>query len=202
MRAYLHRCVGRWFDSRKEVEGGRARFALRIPVLRVATAFTVLLAVLLGITPTAQAATTTIDFSAAGVGPFDQSFFKKQGVVFTDGTFVGFVQSDEALIGPIAGKVRGGFTTLSLSVAPAFQGTATYTLIAFRKGKEIARTSVTVTQDLGDPSTSPAGYFTISIGPLPKKADSFSLSNKFVRSSFPNNTLIEFGVSSITFSRH
>ncbi len=168
-----------------------------------ASAFAMLLAVFLVIAPAAQAtqAATTIDFSAVSQGPFNQSFFKTDGIVFTQGTFVGFVQGANALIGPVAGDVRGGFTSLSAQVAPAFQGTATYTLAAFKNGKQIAATSMTVTQDTGDPTTGPPGYFTISIGQLPKKADSFSLSNVFVRSSFPDVTHIEFGVSSITFSR-
>lgn len=184
-----------------------ARPVLSAPPVRAASAFVMLLAVFLVIAPAGRAAATpaaraatTIDFSTVSQGPFDQSFFKAEGIVFTEGTFVGFVQGHNALIGPVAGDMRGGFTSLSAQVAPAEQGTATYTLAAFKKGKQIAATSMTVTQDTGDPATGPPGYFTISIGPLPNQADSFSLSNVFVRSSFPNNTRIEFGVSSITFS--
>jgi hypothetical protein len=167
-----------------------------------AAAFAILLAALLGFAPAARAASpaTTIDFSSVGQGPFDQSFFKHEGIVFTEGNFVGFVQGRNALIGPIAGNVRGGFTSLSAQVAPANQGTATYTLAAFKKGKQIASTSMTVTQDEGDPDTGLFGYFTISVDTLSAKADSFSLSNVFVRSSFGTNQ-IEFGVSSITSSR-
>jgi hypothetical protein len=163
-----------------------------------------LLGAFVAIAPAARAATTaatTIDFSTVSQGPFDQSFFTRDGIVFTEGTFVGFVQGDNALVGPVAGTVKGGFSSLSARVAPAMQGTATYTLTAFKQGNQIAATSITVTQDEGDPTTGSFGYFTINIGPLPKKADSFSLSNLFVRSSFPGVTLIEFGVSSITFSR-
>jgi len=176
------------------------RLVFCAPLVRVASAFAMLLAVFLVSAPAAQAA-TTIDFSAVSQGPFDQSFFKADRIVFTEGTAVGFVQFHNALIGPVAGKVRGGFTSLSAQVAPTLQGTATYTLAAFKHGKQIAATSMTVTQDTGDPTTGPPGYFTIRVDRLPKKADSFSLSNVFVRSSFPNVTEIGFGVSSITFSR-
>jgi len=172
------------------------------PLIRVTLAFAVLLTVLLVITPAVQAAPAaiTIDFSRVSQGPFDQSYFQADGMVFTEGTFVGFCQGHNALVGPVAGAVRGGFTSLSAQVTPAFQGTATYTLAAFKKGKQIAATSVTVTQDTGDPTTGPPGYFKISIGTLPKKADSFSLSNVFVRSSFSGRTQIEFCVRSMTFS--
>jgi hypothetical protein len=150
---------------------------------------------------TVQDAATTIDFSTVGQGPFDQSSFKADGIVFTEGTFVCGCQGDDALVGPMTGEVKGGFNSISAQVAPGFQGTAAYTLAAFKHGEQIATRSLTVTQDTGDPTTGPSGYFTIDIGPLPKKADSFSLSNVFVRSSFPDVTQIEFGASSITFSR-
>jgi hypothetical protein len=180
----------------------KVKLALGVLFVRATAVFATLLAALLTIAPEAQAATTTtIDFSKVSQGPFDQSFFARDRVVFTQGTFVGFVQGDNALVGPVAGKVSGGFKSLSAQVAPALQGTAAYTLTAYKQGKEITSTTITVTQDEGDPTTGPFGYFTVSIGPLPKKADSFSLSNEFIRSSFPQNNSIEFGVSSITFSR-
>jgi hypothetical protein len=154
--------------------------------------------------PSSRAA-TTIDFSAASVGPFDQRFFAHEGIIFTEGTFVSFIQGDEALASGdgqrIAGDVRGGFASVSAEVAPANQGTATYTLAAYKKGNLLGSTSITVTQDEGDPTTGPPGYFTISLGPLPKAATSFSLSNVFVRSSFPETIRIEVGVASMTFSR-
>lgn len=186
---------------------------LNARLARAWSTFAMLLAVSFVFAPAARAAppATTIDFSTVSQGPFDQSFFKKEGVVFTEGSFVGFVQGHNALIGPVgpshpagdrvAGDVRGGFATLSAEVAPDFQGTATYTLAAFRKGQQIQATSITVTQDTGDPTTGPPGYFAISIGPLSEKADSFSLSNVFVRSSSPDVTEIGFGVSTITFSK-
>jgi hypothetical protein len=168
-----------------------------------AAAFAILLAALLGSAPAARAASpaTTIDFSAVGAGPFTQSYFRHDGIVFTEGNFTSLVQWRNALLGPVAAKLRGCFTSLSVQVAPDLQGTANYTLAAFKQGSQIASTSMTVTQDEADPSTGPFGYFTISINTFPEDADSFSLSDTFVGSSFPGNTQIGFGVSSITFSR-
>ena len=167
---------------------------LNARLARASSTFAMLLAVSFVFAPAAPAAppATTIDFSTVSQGPFDQSFFKKEGVVFTEGSFVGFVQSHNALIGPVAGDVRGGFARLSAEVAPDHQGTATYTLAAFDKGKQI-QDSITVTQDTGDPTTGPPGYFAISIGPL-SQAGALSLTNVFVRSSFPDVTEIGFGV--------
>src|SRR5215211_759343 len=45
----------------------------------------------------------TIDFSAAGEGPIQPDFFKRQSLVLTEGDFVGFIQGDESLNGPVAG---------------------------------------------------------------------------------------------------
>jgi peptidoglycan/xylan/chitin deacetylase (PgdA/CDA1 family) len=149
---------------------------------------------------TAASTGTTIDFSSVSQGPFDQSFFQAAGVTFTQGNYVGFVQGHNALIGPVAGQVSEGFKSLSAQVVPGYQGTATYTLAAFQQGKQIAATSITVTQDVGDPTTGPAGYVTITIGRLPTSADSFSLGDVLVRSSFSSVTTMDFGVSSITFS--
>ena len=134
--------------------------------------------------------TTTIDFSTAPHGAtFDPSFFEHEGIVFTQGSFVGFVQGDDALIGPpITADVPGGFTNLSAQVAAGFSGPATYTLAAYEHGSKVGSTSITVPQNTGD------GYIAISVGPLPKTADSFSLSS--VSSSY-----FEFGVASITWSK-
>jgi hypothetical protein len=64
-----------------------------------AVVFTTLLALLVAVAPAAHAANTiTIDFSTVSPGaPFDQSSFKDDGIVFTEGTFVGFFQGDDAL---------------------------------------------------------------------------------------------------------
>ena len=125
----------------------------------------------------------TVDFSQAG-----------------QGSFVGYVQGDEALIGPVAGATKRTFTNISASFAPAGQGTAIYTLTAFKGKRPIDSKSVSVTQDTGDPGTGPFRYEAISLESLPRKADSFRLSNTFVRSSYSHITLIEFGTASITLS--
>jgi hypothetical protein len=193
----------------------RTRSTLSGPWSRRAVVFATLLALFVAVAPAAAQATPTdssaartsitIDFSTVTPdAPFDQSSFNDDGIVFTGGSFVGFFQGDNALttdpVGPIAGKVRGGFRSVSMQVSPGFQGTATYTLTAFKHGEEVATTSLTVTQIQGDPTSDPLGYFTININSLPKKADSFSLSNVFVSSPNPDATTMPFGVSSITVS--
>lgn len=150
--------------------------------------------------PSAAASAATIDFSARGQGPFDQAFFEPDGAVFTEGSFVGYIQGDEALVGPVAGEVKPKISSLSARISPAIQGTAVYTLTALSSsGNVVESGSVTVTQDEGDPAHSGWGYFTIDLGALPRKARSFTLTNTFVRSSFSHITSIPFGVSSITF---
>ena len=150
--------------------------------------------------PTAAASATTVDFTTHGQGWFDQSFYVRDGVTFTQGDFVGWIQGDEALVGPIAGDFKPKVSSLSARVAPAVQGTAIYTLSALSpSGRVIESTSVTITQDTGDPDTGPFGYVTIDLGTLPRKAASFSLTNTFVRSSYPQYTTMPFGVSSISF---
>jgi hypothetical protein len=149
--------------------------------------------------PTAAAASSTVvDFSEHGQGAFDQSFFS--GVKFTEGSWVGYVQGDEALIGPAAASIHKKFTSVSASFAPTTQGTAIYTLTVYKGKSALGSSSMTVTQDSGDPETGPFGYATISLNGLAKRADSFRLSNRFVRSSYPNITLIDFGTASITVS--
>ena len=142
----------------------------------------------------------TIDFSTHAVGPFQPDFYKKDGIVFTEGSFVGFIQGDQALVGPIAATFRPPIFGLSVSVAPSRQGTAEYTLTAAdATGRVIGSASMIITEDLGDPTTQPFGYFTIDLGSLPRRAKTFTLQNRFVRSSDPTVTRIDFGVSSITF---
>jgi hypothetical protein len=148
----------------------------------------------------ASPASATIDFSQPGIGPFDRSYFSEAR--FSQGSFVGYVQGDEALIGPLAGTAASKFTSISVDIAPAFQGTADYTIEAFSSAdRVIGSSTVRVTQDTEDPETGPWGYVTLELASLPKKARSFRLSNTFVRSSFPNITVIDFGVASITLSR-
>jgi hypothetical protein len=90
---------------------------------------------------------------------------------------------------------------LSFSFAPALQGTATYVLTAYSApGDVIGTTSVTVTEDFGDPANEGFGYHVISLTSLPTPARSFTLDSLFVRSSFPSNTQIDCGVSSISYA--
>ena len=160
-------------------------------------------------------AQVTIDFSSYGAGQvFQPDFYRSAGIVFPPqrcgsagcvDLYVGFVQGDAALVGtPAFGPVQATFTRpisdLSLTVAPALQGTATYVLTAFAaSGEPIATTSVTVTQDFGDPANTGFGYFTISLSDLAAPAKSFTLENVFVRSSF-GTSAIEYGVSSISYT--
>jgi hypothetical protein len=174
------------------------------------------LAIVVAVMPLATAAQdgqqVTIDFTTFGTGTFDPLFYSGDGIIFPaqrcgpagcDDWFVGFVQGDEALIGnALLGPVTATFVTpisdLSLQVAPGSQGTATYTLTAYKKSDKVLGTqSLTVTQDSGDPDTGPFGYFTLSLSSL-KKASRFTLDSVFVRSSF-GITNIEYGVSSIHF---
>ena len=156
----------------------------------------------------------TIDFSSYGAGRvFDPEFYRDDGIRFPpercgsagcDAWFVGFVQSDAALVQtPLLGPIQATFTRpvsdLSLRVAPSLQGTATFVLKAFAgSGEVLAETSVTVTQDFGDPANTGFGYFTVSLMDLPHPAKSFTLDSVFVRSSF-GWTEIPYGVSSITY---
>lgn len=146
--------------------------------------------------------TQQIDFSSAGEGIFLQpDFFKRQGLILTQGDFVGFVQGDDALIGPIAGSFHPSVCRLSLRVAPALQGTAAYTLTAFApSGEMVSQATVTITQDSGDPENGPFGYFTIELTNLTPRANYFTLENRFIRSSFPQNTQIPFAISSLTYT--
>jgi|GEM_PF-3603450 len=145
--------------------------------------------------------TQQIDFSSAGQGIFPPDFFKRQGLVFTQGDFVGFVQGDEALIGPIAGIFRPAVCSLSVRVAPALQGTAAYTLTAFApSGEIVSQTTLTITQDSGDPENGPFGYFSLELENLTPRANHFTLENRFIRSSFPHNTQIPFAISSLTYT--
>jgi len=158
----------------------------------------------------------TVDFASFGADKvFEPDFYRSDGILFPPeecgsagcfSWFIGFCQGHAALAGQTSfGPVEANFTRpvsgLSLLVTPALQGTATYVLTVFAASGEIlATTSVTVTQDLGDPANSGSGYFTISLTNLPGPARSFTLDNVFVRSSFPSNTMIPYCVSSISYT--
>jgi len=157
---------------------------------------------MLGTPGCGSASSQTIDFSTPGEGPLQSNFFKKQGLVLTEGDFVGFIQGDQALTEPVAGTFHPAVCSLSLRVSPALQGTAAYTLTAYSSsGKVVGSTTMIVTQDSGDPASGPFGYFNIELASLSQRAQRFTLENQFVRSSFPQTTQIPFGVSSITYSR-
>jgi hypothetical protein len=143
----------------------------------------------------------TIDFSAAGEGPIQPDFFKRQSLVLTEGDFVGFIQGDESLNGPVAGTFHPAVCSLSLTVAPGVQGTAAYTLTAYSSsGEVVGSTTVIVTQDTGDPESGSFGYFNIELTNLSQRAETFTLESQFISSSFPHITQIPFGVSSITYT--
>jgi hypothetical protein len=136
-----------------------------------------------------------------GQGEFESGFYKKEGAVFTEGESVGFIQGDEALVGPVAGAFMPPAAGLSVRVAPGLQGTAEYTLTAYDgASRVIALRSVVVTEDTGDPATIFFGYFTLELDVLSDGARYFSLTNRFIRSSFPEITFIPFGISSLTYA--
>jgi len=164
-----------------------------------------------------QGTEVTIDFSLHGEGVLDPLFFAEDGIIFApqrcspagcvDQAVSGLIQGDAALVGdsvygPIIARFTIPITSLSMQIAPAIQGTATYTLSAFKKsGKLLATQSLTVTQDEGDPDPGPdEGYFTLSLDSL-HKASSFSLDAVWVRSSHePEQEIMLYGVSSIEFT--
>jgi hypothetical protein len=142
----------------------------------------------------------TIDFADAPEGPFDKRFFEDHGLVFTEGSFVGFLQGHNALVGPVAADASETFTTISVTIAPGLQGTATYLLAAYEQGKQLGYISKSVTQDEGVATPVPWGYVPLELGPLPRGADSFAVTNMFIGSSFPDQRHVEFGVASIALS--
>jgi PEP-CTERM motif len=149
----------------------------------------------------AHASAEVIDISALVNRPFDQTFFADQGLIFTSVMSLGFVQGDDALLGPVTGRFTRPVAGLSALVAPGFQGTADYTLAAFDARANLIRSAtLRITQDEGDPDNTGFGYLAVNLGQLSRPAHSFSLTNAFVRSSFPDRTFIDFGVSSFEFT--
>src|SRR5438093_9962896 len=139
----------------------------------------------------------TVAFSSFGEGLFDPNFYRLDGIVFPSERcgsvgcapwLVSLVQGDDALLGdPSFGFVTATFTRpvsdLSLSFAPDLQGTATYVLKAYSgSGEVIASTSITVTEDFGDPANEGFGYHVVSLTNLSTPAVSFTLDSIFVRS--------------------
>ena len=146
-------------------------------------------------------APVTLDFSAPGQGVFDQSFF----VGARRGVHVGRVRGvragrRRARPGTGRGRFARPVSALSVSLAPAYAGTAEYTLDALNSsGKRVGRARTTVVQDAGDPATGPFGYFTMQLGSL-RGATAFRLSTRLISSSSPNITLMELGLASLTFT--
>ena len=162
-------------------------------------AITTLVLPLLVLSVPSPARADVIDFSEFVGTPLDPAFFADRGVIFTSPLSLGFVQSDDAVIAPLAGRFTRPIVAVSALVAPATQGTADYTLSAFdARSRLIGSATVRVTQDLGDPANTGFGYVPIQLGGLSEPAHAFSLSNTFVRSSFDFVTNIDFGVSSLT----
>lgn len=161
------------------------------------------------------ASDVTIDVSGAGVGTsVDSRLFRADGLVLPEsqcvpdcaGWQIVGVQGDEALpqppgLGQLEGRFVRPVSELSLRVAPSLQGTARYLLRVFGAGgRALAEQSLTVTQDFGDPANTGFGYFEIGVSGLTRPALSFSLESSFVRSSFPENTAIPYGVASLSFA--
>jgi hypothetical protein len=148
-----------------------------------------------------SAVAEVIDISALVDQPFDETFFADQGLIFTLPLGLGFIQGDDATEGPVAGRFTRPVTALSAMVAPANQGTADYTLAAFdARSNLIGSTTVRITQDEGDPENMGMGYRSITLDTLAEPAHAFSLTNEFVRSSFPQFTFVAFGASSFQFT--
>ena len=170
----------------------------------------------IGLVPEANAQpanAVTIDFSTAPQAPepFPKDFYAQQEIIFTEASNVGFIQGDEALGGAptIAAFFTKPVTSLSLQAAPAFQGTAEYTLTAFdRAGQVILSAATVVTEDEGDPAHQGFGYFTVDLGTLPRPASSFTFQSRFIRSSFgtpdcgdePVDRCFSYGVRTISFT--
>jgi hypothetical protein len=142
-----------------------------------------------------------IDISALVGKPFDQTFFAAQGLIFTSQMSLGFVQGDDALIAPVSGRLVRPIDALSVLVAPGSQGTADYTLALFDVDTNLTgSTTIRVTQDFGDPENTGFGYVPLTVGRTSTAAHFFSLSNRFVRSSFSEVGNVEFAVSTLEFS--
>lgn len=133
----------------------------------------------------------TVDMSDHGGGTFDQEYFKPQGVIFTDGGFIGYVQGDDALIFDQSNGITGLFapaavTSISVDIAPWLQGTWAYRLAALDVLSNIIDSeTILVTQDSGDPENSGSGYFSIELAGLPG-AVGFLVDSTYIRDSHGN----------------
>ena len=167
--------------------------------------------------PTAAASQLrTVDISTAPryPAPLPRDFYEAQGVVLNRTYYVSLVQGDEAVVldGGIARGIAGTFRgpparSISVEVAPAFQGTASYTLTARdQRDRVVGRKSVIRTEDTGDPADQGFGYFTVAVGSLPRPARSFTVTNQFIRRSYGplrcvggGTACFSFGLSTITW---
>jgi hypothetical protein len=147
-----------------------------------------------------------VDFGDHGEGSLDPAFFDRDGVRFVDEGFVGFVQGDEALVGSSAlgnavrFRVRGPLASVTVSFAPAVQGTALYELSALGpRDRVLASTERLLTQDSGT-SSATFGYVDIALSEVPPATRTLVLTGTFVGSSFPGIEEIPFGVSRITLA--
>lgn len=139
-----------------------------------------------------------VDFTDHGQGVLRPKDYSRDGVRFLDGEFVGWVQGDEALVGPVEFTVPTWTDAAILTFAPSNQGSAWYTLEALgSRGEVLASTRALVTQDEGDPSTGPFGYTTIALSDVPAGTRSLALSNEFLSSSYEQYTEIGFAVAEI-----
>lgn len=164
----------------------------------------------------------TIDFSTYPTGgdvtTFDPAFYRADGILFPpqrcgtagcdDWLVSPLIQGEPSLIGqPQYGPIEASFTrpvsTISLRVAPALQGTATYVLKAYSASNQLlAAASLTVTQDFGDPANTGFGHFNVGVANLSKPAKRFTFESVFVRASYVLiPPAIPYGVSSISY-RH
>jgi hypothetical protein len=139
-----------------------------------------------------------VDFSAHPEGPLRDRHLDREGVHLLDGEFVGFVQGEKALIGPVSLRVLNGPRAVSMRFAPSVQGAAWYSLTASdAAGNVVASERILVVQDEGTTNSGPFGYVEIGLDDLPFGTDVIALDNEFVTSSFPGIDTIGFAVAEI-----
>src|SRR5262249_11372011 len=99
--------IGRLGAPTRELRSAQGRKLMRKWLNKLAAlAGTVVLSVTILVSPVAAQSASTqaqskvvvIDFSTHGQGSFPADFYNREGIVFTAGSFVGFIQGDDALI--------------------------------------------------------------------------------------------------------
>lgn len=154
----------------------------------------------------------SIDFNDHPQGPLQTEFFESSGVIFNPVSPASLTSSvvttlgRRALIGKgdTPGTISGSFVTpvldLSVRVGLRQQGTVTYKLSVFDSSSTLITSQLlTVTTDTGDPDNTGFRYHKVEIHDLSIAASSFTISNSFVRSSHPDVSGINFGLTSMTF---